>query len=111
LSLDRLEHMPAEAAPARLGQGVHALQFGAPLVEAEDAAARDRLAALVAEDQEHAVRRLELRRLARRPDVVATLAVQGEHLRLLGRGERLDVGRVEWLRPRTHRTRSPGGRP
>ena len=68
LVLERLEQQPAEAAPARLRHDVHPLQLGPRLVEAADAAARNR-PAVVADDEEDAVGRLEHRRVARRPDV------------------------------------------
>src|SRR5581483_6324050 len=100
LELD--EDAPPEPAPADGRRDVHALQLGALGVEARYASACALRAVVVADDQKDTVGLDEHRRLARRTDV-GFAAIQPAHLLLLRLRERLHVGVIERLRPRTHR--------
>jgi hypothetical protein len=107
LELD--EDAAAETLAARFRNDVHALQLCASLVEAADAAARDRAPVAVAHDEKDTVGLHEHRRLACRADV-GDAAVAAAHLLLLRVAQRGHVGRVERLRPRTHRTQRRAAR-
>src|SRR4051794_5534716 len=78
--LERLEQLPPESAPARLGRHVHPLDLGHAVLVALDPAARDRLAVLVDHDERPAGRREVGRRRAQPQPMPRGQLVERLHL-------------------------------